>query len=163
MLELSGAYPWLEWGILVSPKREGSPRYPSRQWCADLATVAHSGGELKLSMHICGSWARSILSGDFNWLQLPAIRNAVQRVQINGTPQTITTNALWSGNYREYILQIPRAMSLLEDAVLERLQVNALFDESGGEGIIPTEIKPPLLDIYCGYAGGIGPDNVVDR
>ena len=60
-------------------------------------------------------------------------------------------------------MQIPRAMSLLEDAVLERLQVNALFDESGGEGIIPTEIKPPLLDIYCGYAGGIGPDNVVDR
>jgi len=38
-----------------------------------------------------------------------------------------------------------------------------LFDASGGRGQIATTLEAPQFGIPCGYAGGIGPDNVLER
>lgn len=56
MLELSELYP-IEWGILFSPTRRGSPRYPSIDWVTELRV----NGPARLSAHLCGGYSRDVL------------------------------------------------------------------------------------------------------
>jgi hypothetical protein len=39
----------------------------------------------------------------------------------------------------------------------------ALFDTSGGAGVLPQEWPVPAKDFWCGYAGGLGPFNVIEQ
>ncbi len=39
----------------------------------------------------------------------------------------------------------------------------ALFDTSGGAGILPADWPEPTKQFWCGYAGGLGPDNVAEQ
>lgn len=57
MVALSRDYP-IEWGILFSPTRHGTPRYPTLDWVERLV----SAWEFKLSAHLCGGYTRSLLS-----------------------------------------------------------------------------------------------------
>src|SRR5438477_157589 len=79
MVDLSGEFPFAEWGILVSRRQEGSYRFPSREWMERLAAV--SG--LHLSMHICGAWVRQMFVGELDWSHLPGLLKSCQRLQIN--------------------------------------------------------------------------------
>jgi phosphoribosylanthranilate isomerase len=114
-----------------------------------------------VSMHVCGSWARGLAF----WSDLPSIRAFAQRIQINGTVTKlgpISCSAL--AKNRQVIFQLPR--SLVFANALRRdnnISVAGLFDESGGDGVAPEHAPPPVDGMYCGYAGGIGPDNVVER
>jgi phosphoribosylanthranilate isomerase len=38
-----------------------------------------------------------------------------------------------------------------------------LFDQSGGRGIETTEWETPLENKICGYAGGLGPQNINEQ
>jgi phosphoribosylanthranilate isomerase len=38
-----------------------------------------------------------------------------------------------------------------------------LFDTSGGAGVLPNRWPGAWPGRYCGYAGGLGPDNVVEQ
>jgi len=38
-----------------------------------------------------------------------------------------------------------------------------LFDASGGRGLSPNEWATPLNGVRCGYAGGLGLDNIADQ
>jgi phosphoribosylanthranilate isomerase len=42
--------------------------------------------------------------------------------------------------------------------------MSVLYDASCGKGVVPSSFPPPPSnpDIPCGYAGGIGPDNVAE-
>ena len=40
LIELSAKFPFVEWGILVSLKSEGGPRFPSRVWMDAFSTAA---------------------------------------------------------------------------------------------------------------------------
>jgi hypothetical protein len=42
-------------------------------------------------------------------------------------------------------------------------KVSALFDKSGGAGILPTEWPELLNGIKCGYAGGLSPENLEEQ
>jgi hypothetical protein len=44
----------------------------------------------------------------------------------------------------------------------ELFQFHMLYDVSGGKGKQPKTWHPPAEGVQCGYAGGIGPDNVVE-
>ena len=159
MLDLALAYPWLEFGILVSASREGSPRYSSRSWQQTLLKSAH---RMNLSMHVCGKWAREIFVGAVAWGDLPPIKTEVERIQINGNPSDITYPAFPPiANGIQLIVQYPRALKYLTACQEQHLNCVPLFDESGGEGRIWREWTDLPLD-YVGYAGGIGPDNVAD-
>ena len=160
MLDLALSYPFLEWGILVSRSREGSPRYPSREWQERLLKYAH---RMNLSMHVCGKWAREIFTGTINWSEMPPIKTEVERIQVNGSPADITYPAfppVASGV--QLIIQYPRAMKYLNSCRERNLNCVALFDESGGEG---RQVRA-WSDIpgceYVGYAGGIGPEDVTE-
>lgn len=43
------------------------------------------------------------------------------------------------------------------------LKVAALFDTSGGAGQLPLSWPKPIAAFPCGYAGGLGPDNVAEQ
>ena len=44
------------------------------------------------------------------------------------------------------------------------LNAVALFDHSGGKGRVPRHWTPiPHQEVFTGYAGGLGPDNLADE
>jgi len=98
-----------------------------------------------------------------------------KRVQINATSVNgVDTSTLpsaskilrtvISGNRElEFILQrSEETRELWEpfDAEVEG-NVSMLFDESKGTGVLPSTYTPPPSQYPVGYAGGIGPSNVV--
>jgi hypothetical protein len=43
------------------------------------------------------------------------------------------------------------------------IAVTPLFDLSGGAGVVPDEWPRPLENTWCGYAGGLGPENLQEE
>lgn len=169
LLELSDQFPFVEWGILHSSDRNGRcPRYPSPNWRAYLAQhQSQDARRFALSLHVCGEAARHVLAGIGDVLQLSPM--PFRRIQLNGydgrlQPRHICANPGW-----EWILQCQDApLSSAADhlerfrAANPRAQVSALLDVSGGRGKVLNYFPEPPKGLPVGYAGGIGPDNVVE-
>ena len=175
LLEMSERFPFVEWAILVSKRREGGSRFPSRQWCnkfsRQIANIGMADRPLwvKVSMHICGQWVRDFLHGELRWDDLPEVRVVADRVQINThAEEQVSTAAMFDFirvyGMKEFIFQLDGVNDHLFDAAAyRRLNVSGLFDCSHGAGVLPKE-WPWISDkrIY-GYAGGLGPENVVEQ
>jgi hypothetical protein len=148
MVSLSKKYP-IEWGVLFSPKRQGQGRYPPTEFVQRLI----DRGRFHLSAHLCGGHARSALAG-IDPLGLASF----ERVQINTTEQSIDIDAVrkWGeGLGVRVILQCRGEFP-------KTAAVAWLFDTSGGRGLMPASWPKPHPTQISGYAGGIGPDNVLD-
>jgi hypothetical protein len=167
MIALSREFPFVEWGILVSRSQEGGFRFPGQRWMKNLflETVELN---MKFSMHLCGRWVRELLKGSALIGELPYAYFACQRIQINthAHPHELTSRGV------DQLLGLDRDLIFQWDGVndglaLEMLQhtsrVAALYDTSGGAGILPGNW--PVMDerIACGYAGGLGPDNLIEQ
>jgi len=166
---LSREFPFVEWGVLISDSRAGTPRYPTRAWVAWFEQACWRGKGVHGSAHLCGEAARSVLAGKEE--RLIVLRAAFERVQLNGF--TEASNELldllqrWHGI--QWILQAPE--DSVADAVVSvatllsrRARVSALWDPSGGRGLRSDSLVASSLigHVPYGYAGGIGPDNVVE-
>ncbi len=185
MLRISKDFPFVEWGILASESNEkGAPRFPNRGWCEFL--LKNAPDEMQLSLHLCGRWVRQLLLG-VDELPGDGIDPKFRRVQLNfhaertkckptGFFQALLT--LDGPKPRQWIFQHDGSGGNdHHDAVNAEAYENnhvdavALFDVSGGAGIVPTEWPAPEYIAasdgdredyaYHGYAGGIGPDNVL--
>ena len=146
--------PMIEWGILYSESRPGN-RYPSVETINEIAGRLING----ISLHVCGSKARTTILERKNPSIQPAIFYA-QRLQWNGTFTVEEANRFCALTTKPTITQHKANNEELVDNVL-RFNHQVLCDESGGRGIEPK--KWPGLATYkaVGYAGGIGPDNIV--
>jgi hypothetical protein len=156
---LSREFPFVEWGILYSKKREGESRYPSEDWRMELGLLRKRTG-MTLAFHLCGEASRDTLSGSRRWVGMMAGRGPF-RVQLNGyTP--IATELQPLRPDIEWILQV-RSESALQSAAHDarRLDASALFDPSGGRGIEPFSWPCAPFGLRMGYAGGINPDTVL--
>jgi phosphoribosylanthranilate isomerase len=171
LVALSTEFPFVEWGILVSELRAGTSRYPSREWMIALEDAAThhvrtndvSRKPMKLAAHFCGAVARAALAGRLH--DLPVIERA-QRIQVNGYVAASFGLALFAQKMPcyEVILQV-RLEAELQNAAHEVMSMRSgslLFDPSGGRGIEPFKWPRAPLGARMGYAGGIGPENVVD-
>lgn len=174
LAELNEEFPFVEWGILTSDSRMGSPRYPSRRWIDGLREMLLD--DAALSLHVCGKWAREILEG--NNLLPPGIADGFQRIQLNVREDSpcnppVFYRAVYAMGEKQFIFQTRgRGNTLIghlyDQADLADSQVDAvsLFDTSGGKGIAPSEWPEPFYmeddETYCyhGYAGGLGPHNL---
>lgn len=167
LVHLSRFFPFVEWGILFSEKRRGSPRYPSLRWIRSLENLVAERRQLKLSMHLCGAEARLATLNAHEFDPGPAWK----RVQLNGYEMGTATRE-WQENTLHcsfrWILQA-RTESDLRAAINDALVSGAhvLYDPSGGAGKVPVAWPemPVLLSseknsIDFGFAGGIGPDNI---
>lgn len=168
MLRISREWPQVEWGILFSGNRYGTPRYPSKEWVSRLSENP-AMRNVQLSAHLCGRWVRDlVLDGRLSWwFDHPA--TIFDRYQLNFHGQFHKANRVFSDamnglqeTYRsQFIFQCD---GVNDDAVRgyvtkQNLGV-PLFDVSGGAGIVPESWPPIWRNKYCGYAGGLGPDNI---
>lgn len=156
MCELSDRYP-IEWGILFSPTRRGSARYPSIDW----VTKLRANGPAKLSAHLCGGYSRDVLNRGHTEIDF-AIADRFMRAQINtsdplASPATVEGWATTVG-----VKPIMQCRAVFPSD----LRVAWLFDASGGRGIEPKFWPAPpigLQSLFVGYAGGLRPENVVEH
>lgn len=168
LIALSAEFPFVEWGVLVSSSRLGGPRYPTRRWMVELENRTHElfirrGQRMNLSAHFCGEVAREALANRLH--PLPVLER-VQRIQINGysPPSPGVVRFARAMPSFEIILQVRDEASLQDAArdVEEIGNASILFDPSGGTGHQPFGWPRRPLGVELGYAGGIGPDNVLD-
>src|SRR5271167_3408365 len=76
LISLQREFPFVEWGILMSVKRQGTPRYPSDAWIQSLPRG------LRLSLHCCGDAARRVLAGTH--IPWHRVEPHFSRYQMNG-------------------------------------------------------------------------------
>lgn len=170
LCKLSAEFPFVEWAFLLSAKRLGTPRYPSRHWLTELEDTLQDAARprVRYAVHFCGQCTRDTLAGNAEWIDrwLDAIRP--DRIQLNGfeMPPTPDFLALAKRTTRErplrFILQA-REQATFEPVVATAAEIGAdvLYDPSGGRGIETADWPTlPSSSVYLGYAGGIGPNNV---
>jgi hypothetical protein len=173
LVDLSAEFPFLELGILVSKSQEGGPRFPSRSWIDKLGEQVTVENGLRVAMHLCGRWMRELLTGDLAWGDLPSVVSFASSYQFNTHGVTVTPDPqrfiekLASRRIlRTFIFQWnPVAEPLALLAASRDLNVMGLFDGSGGAGKLPENgwPSPHGIAFPMGFAGGIGPDNVLDQ
>lgn len=193
LVELSERFPDTEWGILFSKKHEDAPRFPSSYWVADLVKAVNDIIErnkdpknpkqipMKLSAHLCGrDWVRNVVSQTKaegapeglvrGWFEdRKEFVAAFQRIQFNFHAEDIELHddffkLLQEYPDKEFIFQFDGKNESILDKFKEYGLTNAvaLFDVSGGRGIVP-DAWPAHNGELCGYAGGLGPDNLTEQ
>ena len=172
LARLSEEFPHVEWGVLVSTSRAGTPRYPSAKWLRYLAD-AHRAYSMSLSAHFCGGIARSLAEGDDAACTIAEFFLAAgpfERVQLNGVFPFSRENFanLAADLWQEVIFQANGNLQLVSAQNDARAVLSAggrasvLFDPSGGRGVETRLWPSPAPDVRMGYAGGIKPENVED-
>lgn len=165
LMELQLDFPFVEWGILISRKRMGTDRYPSKEW---LKKLHH---DLNISFHLCGDIVRDFVAGKHDVVWEAGLY--WQRVQLNFSfkeYQNYLPNLLDISDtarntpFKSFVLAYNKGSKNTLDKFIATSptmpeNIHFLYDSSGGRG---TEIKTfndPLPN-YTGYAGGIAPANV---
>jgi hypothetical protein len=86
MSMMSKEYPFIEWGVLFRPDKEGEPRYATMEWVEkELHPLWRKGnGSMRLAAHLCGERVNEVLRGEGEFLTKLA-ELGFRRVQINAT------------------------------------------------------------------------------
>jgi hypothetical protein len=169
LAQLSVRYPFVEWGILVSASRYGSPRFPSHQWLMKLAYLHESYQQMNLSLHLCGQLVRDML-GTKKGLTASGIGpfGSFSRMQLNthAVKHEVNVEDLPSlkGFEKQVIFQFDEVNEdIFNSSVIGKDWTAVLFDLSHGAGVLPESWPKPLKGVYCGYAGGLGPGNLEEQ
>lgn len=165
LVSIQQRYPKAEFGVLLSKHwDENGNRYPSPEFIERLRDRG-----LRLSGHLCGSLARDVLTlGGFHNVAKPfaSLLDIFQRVQLNVSGcKDAMPNYIIPGPLDEIIIQQGDDSRLFEQCYINNGEFIAiLLDKSGGLGI-DTPIGFPLYAyrVHVGFAGGINPDNVIDK
>lgn len=172
LADLSGDYPFVEWGILVSQRSTGRPRFPTHAWIAELLRIADRV-PMQLSLHVCGRWVRRLLVGH-DEIPDALCTPQFQRMQLNFHAENTPCDAesflarLRDLSPRQFIFQIDGSggnehFDVAYQQGTGSIDPVPLFDISGGAGILPAEWPRPAHQrryTYHGYAGGLGPENL---
>ena len=158
-------HPFVEWALLFMPERAGEKRFPSAQWLKDFS-VNYKGAHR--AMHLCGSAFLDFAAGKpeildvikgFKRIQLNLeFGNAGDQCDLQQLLQQITAHP-----QHEFVIQYTdkRKNLLLELAKIPNHAL--LFDGSAGAGVLPGSWPAPLSGHFCGYAGGLKPENIKEN
>jgi hypothetical protein len=171
IIALTKEFPFVEWGILLSKHSEGKPRFPTYEWLCELLKSLYE--HTQISGHICGRWVRDICKGDWTIAEdRSPIINYFRRFQLNFRPylhKIKDVEAFIAGfqavpKCEQFIFQLNDINNELLRTVKDN-GVNAapFFDLSGGIGVLPESWPKQLQGLYCGYAGGLSPDNLTEQ
>lgn len=169
LADLSAQYPIAEWGLLYSPKRQGQPgRYPSIAMLGK--ALAELPDHVRVALHVCGQGVPDLLAGEATVSGLVArVVGRGGRVQLNfnQTREPIDLAALrgiLEANPALKVITQQNEANMSVWAALQGIGNHAvLFDSSGGRGILSGQWAHPLSGVSCGYAGGLGRDNLADQ
>lgn len=178
LIEISRKYPFVEWGLLFSPKKQGTSRYPSIDWVNSLRDKIEVLGLMRTkficSAHLCGEYATSIVTNcdvakfrDNSGIKHPILPWRTQ-LNFNSKKTEINYESLTSyfkGLGNNVIIQYNQSNldlcnKIISDPFINKKGVHFLHDGSGGRGIVAKYFKPIIPNHYTGYAGGLNPDNL---
>jgi len=180
LFEISKLYPIVEWAFLLSRKQSGKNRFPSIDWLQMLVqihsvNVVQHGPQMHYAGHLCGSYVDQILMGDISFVsEIGAVWHLLDRIQINTAGEKRPFHrakliaALQEFPDKEYIFQYDKANEEMQtfifaEAAALNVKTSILFDKSYGTGQVPDDWPAPLSFGNCGYAGGLGPDNILQE
>lgn len=190
VISLYDRFPFVEFGVLFSKDRQGKEnRYPSKEWIYQLGNVTRFFREERkksfpLAAHLCGSYAREVVEYiDDRHMPLPSWDTNFNslchfdRVQLNMSDELfkrVSTEDLESlFEEQEVILQNHNGFDHEELAHSlrsgfnksdpMRSKISILFDVSGGTGMLPQGWAEADESIFCGYAGGLKPENLEEE
>ncbi len=166
LANLSQEFPFVEWGFLYSPKRQGQPgRYPSLQFLKRV--FKELSPYVRVALHLCGDSVTDFVTDE------PVVSDLVRwvagregRVQLNfnastlGFPVEELTDCIDQLPRTPFITQYNQANTDVWKQLGGCENHCVLFDASGGRGMSPGGWPAPLQGVRCGYAGGLGPENV---
>lgn len=167
LIALSKEFPFVEWGILMmGTSVKGINRFPSTLWIKRL--VEEVDESVQLCAHLCGIpvFETLIYSDPFHLNS--RLNPKFKRVQLNthggSLRNLVKTPTFLKTIPRQIIFQCDGVNdSLVNVWASEKLGV-PLFDTSSGAGMLPRGGWPKIWEnTYCGYAGGLGPKNVVEE
>ncbi|MES2287517.1 MAG: hypothetical protein V4547_17615 [Bacteroidota bacterium] len=176
LLNASKHYPFVEWGILFSPnpERKKTDRYPSKEWCIELAKASNTN-KLNLSAHLCGGYTKEMLEFGQSHLvrrELGNLLKIFKRAQLNFNASSRKVDLGLFYNFltenqmegRNFIIQHNKANKIVLDYLLQKnhVDVHFLYDSSGGRGTIPQTYQGIVPNYLTGYSGGLSPDNLED-
>ena len=159
LFALLDADPRIELGFLYSVSREGTGRYPPFAWIEDSARdIFHAFGPRRAALHVCGRARGDLIDGK----GLAFDCWSFQRVQLNGAFIGGQRDAL-----RRFIADSAPDRCITQFDANPQLHIEVgcsnhqvLFDASGGRGILRDAWPKAFQNNVCGYAGGLGPDNL---
>lgn len=162
LVSLSRWAPRVEWGILYSPTRAGlGGRYPRVEHAVALLSALREEG-IATAVHLCGQAVPDFLAGRSQ--DAKVLTDLAGRIQLNfnqlRSPVDLgRVDDIAEALDKPIITQHNAAnVHVHEDLGSPVHQV--LFDASGGRGTQPDSWPAPLPGKFCGYAGGLGPENV---
>jgi hypothetical protein len=164
LLSLLEEAPALELAFLYSETRLGRGRYPPAAWIRETAeTIEQCIGPGRVALHVCGRARFRFLDGEPIDPELGEL-DRFARIQLNGRLTREYADAvetmLQEHPERQLIVQDELSLSLRAALPPFGSALQVLFDSSGGRGIERTSWPWPLPGHTCGYAGGLGPDNI---
>jgi len=164
LLALSAQFPVVEWGILYSQSQRGQGRFPSFQWIEKFAQEIRTYPTARMALHVCGRAVRDYIAGVGHDYE---IAERFPRVQLNLQARDHDIDSL-RARLQQRPDQIVITQHNMSNANLWRdlgdhSNHALLFDDSGGRGKLRQSWPTPLGKVWCGYAGGLGPDNLVSE
>lgn len=160
LFSLLHADPRVELAILYSETRAGSARYPFPDWIDVTVSKVNALFPHRLALHLCGRTVKRLIGGTVP-SDLPSLWKFA-RIQLNGKFEEEHAEQLQrligEGLSFPIITQYDGNEQLHEQVNRRRHQV--LFDASGGRGVKRKDWPKHMGDWVCGYAGGLGPDNL---
>lgn len=176
LLRLASRYPLAEVAVLFGSGLGHRPRFPGIGWMVELLSAWDSlplspRERPKLACHLCGEWVRHFLAfedatvpslGKFGRYQfnthsqrylasLGALRKSIELLAMMGVQVIFQVDGV-NNELFEWARHSPLTMN-----------VSALFDLSHGAGLLPDEWPRSIAGSYCGYAGGLSPENVSEQ
>lgn len=162
LLALTNEFPFAEFAILLMPSEMGKPRFPTASWIKKFTDTMNGK---HIGMHLCGPALLDFIDGDMSVLET---MKGFDRIQVNVKfagmagkydPQKLVTRIKASPQL-QFIVQYGKAENTLLHLLKDVPNHAVLFDESAGRGVSPDSWQAPLSGHFCGYAGGLNPDNV---
>lgn len=167
MMEVTDKFPFVEWGILFSPKRLGTERYPDFEWLGRLRE-SWLDAKINLSAHLCGQYTKEMLAGKTTLLNSSPFAEHLEmfkrfQLNFNATKHDVNVEAffeLLDKMKLNYILQNNYSnYKICQEATLHK-NISFLYDSSGGTGMRPVNWQPLMKGFFTGYSGGLSPDNL---
>jgi len=147
---ISNLYP-VEWGVLFSPKRQGlEPRYPGMEVVDEIRKWSK---DIRLAAHLCGRYAQRVQAR----MPLQLDLTGFKRAQVNCHEPDAGAISDFARDHNVAAIAQHRNLRFPEDE-----RISWLYDKSGGNGLSPTAWPTCPEEGLYGYAGGMGPDNVVE-
>ena len=166
LVAVSDLYPFVEWGFMYSPKRQGGRgRYPSvtrlRRAFKELPSM------VRVALHVGGNGVAQLLDGEAVVSGLfEQIRTRGGRVQLDleaggGEVDLARLRAFMLGRPEvTFITPHNNDTAPITAALADVANHAILFDASLGHGLAPEVWPAPLPAVRCGYAGNLGPEQL---